>query len=80
MYFSTKDKLNEQLMLLECIRQLLVNYSGQNIIIGGDFNTCLNFNTDKKSPPKERIFKYNKELNNLMNEMELIDSWRIQIP
>ena len=42
-YFPTKDKPNEQVMLLEYIRQLLMNYSGHNIIIGGDFNTCLNF-------------------------------------
>ena len=52
-YFPTKDKPNEQVMLLEYIRQLLMNYSGHNIIIGGDFNTCLNFNIDKKVPQKK---------------------------
>ena len=52
-HFPTKDKPNEQVMLLEYIRQLLMNYSGHNIIIGGDFNTCLNFNIDKKVPQKK---------------------------
>ena len=54
-YFATKDKPHEQVMLLEYIRQLLMNYSGQNIIIGGDLNTCLNFNIDKKSLKRKWI-------------------------
>ena len=46
-YFPTKDKPKEQLSLLNYLRGVLINYGDQNIVIGGDFNTCLNMNLDK---------------------------------
>ena len=47
-YFPTKDKPKEQLLLLDYLRGLLINYGDQDIVIGGDFSTCLNMTLDKK--------------------------------
>ena len=46
-YFPTKDKPKEQLLLLDYLRGLLINYGDQYIVIRGDFNTCLNMNLDR---------------------------------
>ena len=79
-YFPTKDKPREQTEFLDYVKQLLYNYNGQNIIIGGDFNICLNLEMDKHGGSTERESTYVKNLKALMQETDLIDIWRVRNP
>ena len=42
-YFPTKDKVQQQLDYLKNFKNMINKYSGQNLLVGGNFNTCLNF-------------------------------------
>ena len=79
-YFPTKDKPREQTEFLDYVKQLLYNYNGQNIIIGGDFNICLNLEMDKHGGSTERESTYVKNLKALMQETNLINIWRVRNP
>ena len=45
-YAPTKDKPNEHISFLSKLREMLQNCNGNPLIIGGDFNTCLNIIQD----------------------------------
>ena len=47
-YIYLKDKLNAQNQFLETLKTKLECYSNKSIIIGGDFNVCLDPIKDKK--------------------------------
>ena len=79
-YAPTKDKLVEQKMFLSKIKTHLSNFIDCNIIIGGDFNTCLNPKLDKKGGITENTSEYGKEILELNEELNLIDIWRIVNP
>ena len=79
-YFPTKDKPKEQLSLLNYLRGLLINYGDQNILIGGDFNTCLNTNLDKMGGLTDNESQCGKGIKSLLTEIDLIDIWRIRNP
>ena len=48
-YAPTKDNVKEQHLFFSKLKTLLDEYSDRNIIIGGDFNTCLNPSIDKRA-------------------------------
>ena len=48
----------------------------KNIIIGGDFNTTLNPNIDKKNGNTDAHKKCRLQLNNLIDSFDLCDIWR----
>ena len=77
-YAPTKDKAQEQLLFLKNLQNLLDTYSGNAIIIGGDFNTYLNVSIDKKGGTSERQSEYSQLLQGFCQEMSLTDIWRIR--
>ena len=79
-YAPTKDKENEQIALLNDIKNVLVDYMDKIIIIGGDFNTCLNPDIDKSGGTKENVTKYSNQITEFNTEFNLIDIWRIRNP
>ena len=47
-YSPTKDKQQGQLLFLSNLKNIVEQYSDKALIIGGDFNTCLDATLDKK--------------------------------
>ena len=80
-YFPTKDDLKEQIKTLEKLRTLMEDYTGNNILMGGDFNTYLNPKLDKKSKRiTETQSAYSKALNDFCEEFSFVDIWRVRNP
>ena len=48
--------------------------------MGGDLNTYLDINIDKKGGKNESQTKFSKNIHNLMEEYDLGDIWRIRNP
>ena len=55
-YAPTKDKVDSQLNFSNKLRDTIEIYGEKNLVIGGDFNTCLDPRLDKK----EAIWKQNQ--------------------
>ena len=79
-YAPTKDKPNEQIELINLIKHHLVEFIDRNLIIGGDFNTCLNPDLDKHGGVKEDMSEYAKEIVEFYTEFNLIEIWRVMNP
>ena len=79
-YAPTKDKHDEQERFIGFIKETLNNYIDGNIIIGGDFNTCLDPAIDKDGGLHEKVSEYSKQIIELNDEFNLIDIWRISNP
>ena len=77
-YAPTKDKKIEQDTFFENLNELILNYSDRNLMIGGDFNVCLNPDLDKKGGCCETRSSYCKNLNNLIEDISLVDIWRLR--
>jgi endonuclease/exonuclease/phosphatase (EEP) superfamily protein YafD len=54
-YAPTKSHVVEQCQCLEELREVLMPLSGENLILGGDFNTVLNPLLDKKGGRREPV-------------------------
>ena len=78
LYAPTIDKRKEQVDFGQYIFNILHNYIGENIIIGGDFNIDLDSarlnNNLCKNPG------YYKQLASLMEVLNLVDIWRLKNP
>ena len=77
-YAPTKDKVLLQNSFLESLRNLVEKYSDKPMIIGGDFNICLNSMKDKKGGTLERDSTYKSNLLNFIEEYSLVDIWRLK--
>jgi exonuclease III len=77
-YAPTKDKLSEQLKHLEIMKKLIQPYQEHNLILAGDFNTCLNPEIDKLGGRPEKPSETAKQLNTFMKDAGLVDIWRIR--
>lgn len=77
-YAPTKDKQESQLEFLENLTCLISDYSDKNIIIGGDFNVCLDPDKDKKGGNKENVSIYGTKILNILEEFSLTDIWRMR--
>ena len=75
-YAPTKDKIASQNLFLNELKRKVDFYSDRNMIIGGDFNVCLDPSLDKKGGTKETKSTYCKNLWHMMDEYSLIDIWR----
>ena len=75
-YAPTKDKMNHLHELH--LHELILMYSDKNLLIGGDFNVCLNPDIDKKGDSLEKESQYCTNLLNFMNEFTLTDIWGIR--
>ena len=76
-YAPTKDQREMQLNFLDFIQERLQEYADKNLIIGGDFNTCLNPVIDKKGGTIEHGSKAAEKLLFIMEEFNLVDIWRL---
>ena len=79
-YAPTKDKVQEQIILLQQLQDLLIDYQEKNLVIGGDFNTYLAPEIDKKGGRREEQSEYSKQLNTFLDEFNLLDVWRVVNP
>ena len=77
-YAPTKDKVEMQNVFLSYLHSVIENYSDKNIILGGDFNVCLNPVMDKHGGRSEVKSEYCKNLENIIEEFSLVDIWRLR--
>ena len=75
-YAPTKDNCKEQKQFFEYVNDKLEDYTGCNIIIGGDFNVCLNPNLDKQGGAKVKQSARAKQIYEIAETNDLIDVWR----
>ena len=79
-YAPTKDKEKEQIDFIDVLRTMLEEYNDRNIVIGGDFNTYLDPNLDKKGGLIQNLSNYANFLKAFNEEFNLIDSYRTLQP
>ena len=79
-YSPTKDNPSGQDNFYNYIYEIIESYSDKNIIIGGDFNTYLNINLDKRGGRVEKQSAFSENINNICTEFSLVDIWRIRNP
>ena len=79
-YAATKDHTHEQNLFLEKLRELMVKYSDKNILLGGDFNICLDLKLDKNGGKIIQNSSYRTNLIHFMEEYSLVDIWRLRNP
>ena len=64
----------------EQIQDLLASFECEQIIFGGDFNLILDIIKDKSGGKKTTHYKSLKKLESIMENLDLVDIWRIQNP
>ena len=80
-YAPVGSKHSEQLKFLDSLNTHLSELKDLNIIMGGDWNTVLNFEMDRKGGSDNlRHSKYSDNLKILMEEFDLSDCWRLLHP
>ena len=75
-YGPNKDDTN----ILVQLEKYILKHSDKTYIIGGDFNTVLNENMDKKNGNIGTHKKCREKLLELLNVANLTDSWRLKHP
>ena len=76
-YSPTQDNATDQLHFIRSLRSDIENYTG-NLIIGGDLNMYLNPMLDKDDTLNGLTNnEAAREMNNILNECNYIDIWRI---
>ena len=76
-YAPTKDDGKSQRSFFEQMNKMLDSYIGINIIIGGDFNVCLNPNKDKQGGLTMTQSACSKLIQAMSASKDLIDIWRV---
>ena len=79
-YAPTKNHENEQMAFLNFISERLEEYIDKNIILGGDFNVCLNQDLDKTGGKQNTYSNYANALVDFKDQFDLIDIWRVTNP
>ena len=79
-YAPTKDDAKAQNAFLYELIKLIEEYSDNPLIIGGDYNICLDNNKDKKGGTLDKESAYRVNLHNFMEEFCLSEIWRIRNP
>ncbi len=78
-YAPTKDN-KDQSKFLTFVHNKLKDYENNNIILGGDFNVCLDPTIDKKGGKIEKPSKCAEIINSISETYNLIDLWRYLNP
>jgi hypothetical protein len=65
---------------LELIKRQFDKYADHKVILAGDFNTCLNPKIDKSGGREEKQSEYAINLINFMEDVGLVDIWRVRNP
>ena len=76
LYAPTSDKKANQAIFGKYIYEILKPYQGQNIIVGGDLNICVE--DIKPSTLGHSSPTYN--LSKLLEHLDPVDIWRLQNP
>ncbi len=79
-YAPTKNHDTDQCAFLNTFRFNMLDFLGENILIGGDFNITLNPSIDKSGGRKEGPSKYRDSLIEFIEELGLNDAWRTKNP
>ncbi len=79
-YLPTKDRPNEQKTFVKNLFDFVENHQQHNIVIGGDFNICLNPYLDKSGGDSEVKSANATLIENYCDEYNLIDIWRTLYP
>ena len=77
-YAPTKDHLEDQIQFWRRLKVMLESNAEMELIVGGDFNTQLNPDTDKKGGRIEYQTQYTKLIESSMDEYNLVDIWRLR--
>ena len=75
-YGPNKDEVS----LFEKLEEFVLLNDDKSLIIGGDFNTFLDADKDRKNGLKDSHKNIRKKLNTIINTNSLIDIWRVQHP
>ena len=74
----TKNKVKEHIQFINSLRNELEMFS-EKLIIGGDMNLYLNCNLDKDNTQIQNV-QASAELQNVLNDFQYVDIWRILNP
>ena len=75
-YGPNQDETN----IFNKLKEYVDNNNDKTFIIGGDFNTVLNEDIDKKNGSKHTHIKKRRTLQDIIQTHNLVDIWRIQNP
>ena len=67
-------------LILEHLNDFLLRNDEYSFVLGGDFNTILNFDLDKKNGRENNHNKYKSKLKTIITNHNLIDIWRQNHP
>lgn len=79
-YAPTKDNVEEQRKTLLKLQEIISDHVDSSLIIGGDFNCCLNPKLDKRGGRLEKPSTYVNDIKEMNEQLELIDVWRTRNP
>ena len=81
-YAPTRDHRKEQLDFIEFVKTHICHYANDNMIIAGDFNLYMNKQIDKLDTMSDKSdnAEYRKEINSILDVLELVDIWRLYNP
>ena len=80
-YAPSSSNEKEKLNFLEKLKNELNPIMNNNIIIGGDWNVVLDPQIDKKGGSQvDKFLKYREKLKELLEEIDLVDCWRLYHP
>ena len=79
-YGPTKNKQKDQIEFVQQISSMLDAHRDKNIVIGGDFNICQDTTLDKNTVSNETMSLAAKSIQNLKDDFNLIDIWRVLNP
>ena len=70
----------DDVTLLESLEAYIIEHDDFNFIIGGDFNTTLDNNLDKKNGRNDTHLKCRSKLKSIIESHYFSDIWRLQHP
>ena len=76
-YAPTKDHPKDQIDLFKRISDLLEEYTDRNIVMGGDFNTCINPTLDKHGAKLEKRSEYSQIIEDYLEQQNMCDIWTV---
>ena len=81
-YAPTRDHKANQLMFLDIMKDFLMKYENDTLIIGGDYNLYVDKKLDKldSMPDTNDNQNYRNELMSLFEALNMVDVWRILNP
>lgn len=77
-YAPTQEQVQEQINLIDLLEQNVSNLNPQNIILGGDFNLCMDLDKAKPRSGSQQGMdaRYPSRIDAMKEELNLFDAWR----